>query len=152
MELDLHKYGLDMWGNKYTLMSQVSQERQICWDTEEEIIDHTKKGPHYWEGDLSHYWEGDHITEKVIFHRRRWASKRWWGWKRGEKGPPWNPARLWVTLLDTKAFLLLSFLVCRKKAPFSLYNFPWIPKGRFKQLLIRERRGCRDKGGVFWKQ
>ena len=35
---------------------------------------------------------------------------------------------------------------------FSLLDLPWVPKGRFKQLLIGEGRGCRDKGGAAKKQ
>ena len=32
------------------------------------------------------------------------------------------------------------FLLCRNHASFSLLDFPWVPRGRFKQLLIREGR------------
>ena len=39
-------------------------------------------------------------------------------------------------LLGTKAFLC---------------PLPWVPKGRFKPLLIREGRGCRDKGRAVKK-
>ena len=39
------------------------------------------------------------------------------------------------------------FLVCRQQAPTSM-GFPW----RFKQLLIREGRGRRDKGRAVRKQ
>ena len=42
-----------------------------------------------------------------------------------------------MELLGTKAFLR---------------HLLWIPKGRFKQLLIREGRGCKDKGGAVKKQ
>ena len=35
---------------------------------------------------------------------------------------------------------------------FSLHDLPCAPKGRFKQLLIREGRGCRDKAGAVKKQ
>ena len=31
---------------------------------------------------------------------------------------------------------------------FSLHDLPWVPKVRFKQLLIREGRGCRNQGGA----
>ena len=55
-------------------------------------------------------------------------------------------------LLDTKVFLCLLFLVCRKQASFSLHDLSWVPKGRFKQLLIREGRGCGDKAGQVKKQ
>ena len=38
--------------------------------------------------------------------------------------------------------LCSQFLVCKKKA-FSLWDPPWVPKGRFKQLIKRVRE-CRD--------
>ena len=44
------------------------------------------------------------------------------------------------------------FLVCKKKASFSFHELPWVPKGRFKQLLIREGRECRNKEGAVKKQ
>ena len=34
----------------------------------------------------------------------------------------------------------------------SLLDLPWVPKGRSKQLLIREGRGCGDQGGAVRKQ
>ena len=45
-----------------------------------------------------------------------------------------------VGFLGTRAFL------------FGLHDLPSVPKGRFKQLLIREGRGCRDKGEAVKKQ
>ena len=42
-----------------------------------------------------------------------------------------------MELLGTKAFL---------------WPLPWVPKCRFKQLLIREGRGCRDQGRAVKKQ
>ena len=50
------------------------------------------------------------------------------------------------------AFLCPPFLVLRKWAWFSLHGLPWVPRGRFGQLLIREGRGCRDQGGAVKKQ
>ena len=47
-------------------------------------------------------------------------------------------------LLGTKAFLCTLFS-CLQEKGFSLLGFPWIAKGRFKQLLIREGRKCRKK-------
>lgn len=35
---------------------------------------------------------------------------------------------------------------------FSLLGFLWVPKSRVKQLLIREVRGCRNKGKVVKKR
>ena len=43
-------------------------------------------------------------------------------------------------LLGTKAFLCYSFLAFRIWASFSLLDHPWVPKSRFRQLLIRKRR------------
>ena len=43
------------------------------------------------------------------------------------------------------------FLDYRKLPSFSLHDLPWVPRGRFKQLLIREGRGCGDKGGTVKK-
>ena len=57
-----------------------------------------------------------------------------------------------VGLLGTKAFVCPPFLVFRKEASFSLQDLPWVPKGRFKQWLIREGRGCGDKEGAVEKQ
>ena len=37
------------------------------------------------------------------------------------------------------------FLVCRKKAPFSFWDLPWVPKSLFKQLLIKERGNAGTK-------
>ena len=44
------------------------------------------------------------------------------------------------------------FPVCRKKAVFTLLDLPWVPKGRFKQLLIGGRREWRNKGRAVKKQ
>lgn len=35
---------------------------------------------------------------------------------------------------------------------FSLHDLPWAPKGRFQQLLVREGRQWRGKGGAAKKQ
>ena len=37
------------------------------------------------------------------------------------------------------------FFDYRKQASFSLHDLPWLPRGRFKQLLIREGRGCKAR-------
>lgn len=42
--------------------------------------------------------------------------------------------------LGIEVFLCTLVLLCRE--------LPWAPKHRFEQLLVRERRGCRDKGGT----
>ena len=44
-------------------------------------------------------------------------------------------------LLGTKSFLCPPFLDYRKSISFSLKDLPLVPKGRFRQLLIREERG-----------
>ena len=53
----------------------------------------------------------------------------------------WGPPRY-------KFFSCAPFLVCRKQTSFSLFDLSWVPQGGFKQMFIRERRGCRNKGGV----
>lgn len=57
-----------------------------------------------------------------------------------------------VGLLRTKAFLCSPFLVCRKWASFSLYGLPCVWGGRFRQLLIRRGRECKDEGATVKKQ
>ena len=42
-----------------------------------------------------------------------------------------------------KPFLVPCFLFVGKR--LSLLDFPWVPKGRFKHLLIREGRECRKE-------
>ena len=56
-----------------------------------------------------------------------------------------------VELLDRRVSLCLPFLDHRKQASFSLHGLPRAPMGRFKQLLTREVRGCRDKGEAVKK-
>ena len=46
-----------------------------------------------------------------------------------------------VGLLGTKTFCVPHFFDYRKQPSFSLHDLPWVPIGRFKQLLIREGRG-----------
>ena len=57
-----------------------------------------------------------------------------------------------VGLLGTNAFLCSPFLVLRKSASFSLHGLPWVTRDRFRQLLIREERGCKDNGGRVKQQ
>ena len=40
-----------------------------------------------------------------------------------------------------KTFLCPLFHVCRKQTSFKPPDLPWVPMGRFKQLLIKEGRG-----------
>ena len=49
----------------------------------------------------------------------------------------WSQAGPCGSLMDTKAFMFPPFLVCSKRS-VSLLDLPWVPKGRFKQLPIRE--------------
>ena len=53
-----------------------------------------------------------------------------------QKGP--------VGLLGTRALCPYCF-DCRKQPSFSLHHLPWVPVGRFKQLLTREGRGCETR-------
>ena len=43
-----------------------------------------------------------------------------------------------VGLLGTRFFCVPHFFDYRKQPSFSLHDLPWVPTGRFKQLLIRE--------------
>ena len=52
----------------------------------------------------------------------------------------------------TKAFLCPLVSICRRWVSSSLHDLPWVPTGRFKQLLIREGKGCRDKGRAVKKR
>ena len=54
--------------------------------------------------------------------------------------------------LCMEAFLGPQFLVCRKYVSCRFHDLPWVPKGRFKQLLIRKGRGCGEKRGAVRKQ
>ena len=49
--------------------------------------------------------------------------------------------------LGTKPFCVPHFLDYRKQPSFSLHDLPWFPRGIFKQLLVREGRGCKT-----WKK
>ena len=57
-----------------------------------------------------------------------------------------------VGLLGAKAFPCPPFLAFRKWTSFSLQGLPWVPRGRFRQFLIREWRGCKDKRGTVKQQ
>ena len=48
--------------------------------------------------------------------------------------------------------LSVSPICCLCGINFSLHDLPWVPKGRFKQLLNREGRGHRDQEGAVRKQ
>ena len=50
-----------------------------------------------------------------------------------------------VELVGTKTYLSPHFLYYRKQLSVRLHDLPWIPKGRFKQLLIREGSGCETR-------
>ena len=40
------------------------------------------------------------------------------------------------------------FLEYRTQASFSLLELPWVPRSRFKYMLIKEGRGWGEKGGI----
>ena len=48
--------------------------------------------------------------------------------------------------------LSMSPISCLLEIDSSIHDLPWVPKGRFEQLLMREGRGCRVKGGAVKKQ
>ena len=50
-----------------------------------------------------------------------------------------------VGLSGIKTICVPHFLYCRKRPSFSLCDLPWVPMGRFKQLLIREGSGCETR-------
>ena len=72
------------------------------------------------------------------------------GYQTSEKCGPyftfcfWYCAGVPVGLLGTKPFCVLHFLDYRKQPSFILHHLPWVPVGRFKQLLIR--KGMGDQG------
>ena len=55
-----------------------------------------------------------------------------------------------VGLLGMEAFLCPHFLF--EEIGFNLRDLPCVPKGRFKPLLIKEGRRCKDEGGAVKKQ
>ena len=44
-----------------------------------------------------------------------------------------------------KGLSVPHFFDSRQQPSFSLHDFPWVPRGRFKQLLIREGRGWKTR-------
>lgn len=48
----------------------------------------------------------------------------------------------------TSSFFIPYSLFFRKWASFTFLGFPWVPKDRFKQLLIRKGRESRNNGGT----
>ena len=59
-----------------------------------------------------------------------------WDWS--QAGPCGDPR--------CKSSLCLLFLICRQYISFSLFDLPWVPKGRLKQFPIKEGRRRWDKG------
>ena len=53
-----------------------------------------------------------------------------------------------MATLEYKSAVCSPFLICRIQASFSLLDLPWVPKGGFKQLLIREGREYRKRGEI----
>ena len=53
-----------------------------------------------------------------------------------------------MALLGTKRFWVPYSSDDRKRPSFSLHDLPWIPTGRFKQLLIREGGDTERQGGT----
>ena len=65
---------------------------------------------------------------------------------------PTKQNRLCVYSVHSNLFILeLRRTLCLGAFLFSLHDFAWAPKGRFKQLLIREERDWKDKGGTAKK-
>ena len=48
-------------------------------------------------------------------------------------------------LPGTMAFCVPHPFDFRKQPSFSLRDLPWVPTGRFKQLLMRKGRGCETR-------
>ena len=59
----------------------------------------------------------------------------------------WNRAGPLWSSREQRSFSVSHFLFFRKWASFSLHSPPWVPRGKFRQLLIRKGRRCKDKGG-----
>jgi len=53
-----------------------------------------------------------------------------------------------VGLLSTR-LCVPHFFDYRKQPSFSPHDLPGVPMGRFKQLLIRERRGWENRGSCW---
>lgn len=56
-----------------------------------------------------------------------------------------------VGLLDMEAILCPTFLISEEIA-CSLRDLPWVTKGKFKPLLIKEAGGCKNKERAAKKQ
>ena len=69
-----------------------------------------------------------------------------------ESGPNLKPSRTLRGPSWAQKPFHVPFLARRKQASISLLDFPSVPNGRFKQLLIREQRWCRDTGGAVKEQ
>ena len=68
-----------------------------------------------------------------------------WGLERSEYG---TSRALWGSWAQ-KPFFGSHFLITENGLYFGLHDLPWVAASRFKQLLIREGRGYRDKGGTI---
>ena len=69
--------------------------------------------------------------------------------------PAMTPATTVPTLLShhcKHTSLSVSPISCFWGVNFSLHDLPWVPKGWFKQMLIREGRGCRNQKRAVQKQ
>ena len=53
-----------------------------------------------------------------------------------------------VGLPGTKTFCVPHFFDYRNQPSFSHHDILWVPRDRFKQLLIRGRRGCKTRKKV----
>ena len=65
---------------------------------------------------------------------KRWEDKNSLWYQAGPCGTPGH-----------KAFLCPPFYDYRKQPLFSFHDLPWVPVGRFKQLLVRERKRCETR-------
>lgn len=83
-------------------------------------------------------------THTQHFHNLSCGYQTW-----GKFGPYftfrfWYCAGVPVGFLGTKPFCVPHFFDYRKQPSFILHHLPWVPVGRFKQLLIR--KGMGDQG------
>ena len=67
-------------------------------------------------------------------------------WRESKKRSDWNRSGPCGAHPGYKILCVpVSFLW---EKSFSLLDLPWVPKGRFKQLLIRRVKECRNKGYI----
>ena len=80
-------------------------------------------------------WRNFKVCGSLIYYQCQEFSKWCYAWYWA--GPCGAPGQ--------KAFLCSHFFDYRRQTSFSLHDLSWVSRGRFKQLLIREGRGCKTR-------